>query len=172
MRAFIAIHFTDNIIRSLTNAQDELKIYDKYANYTRRENLHLTLAFIGETDRINDITEIMHSCSVPQFSITVSGHGKFGNLIWAGIEKNDQLEAFAYNLQENLRRNGFDIEKRKFKPHITLAREARIPEGASLSIPRATMTAKSFSLMKSERIKGKIVYTEVACVPLKNPKNT
>ena len=162
MRAFIAINFTNDIIRRLIKAQDELRDYDKYANYSRRENLHLTLAFIGETERIDDIKKIMDACACPPFKLAICGSGRFGDdIFWAGIEKNPALESLAEGLKDALRAAGFPIEKRRFTPHVTLAREIRVADGVHLNIPKTEMTLSSISLMKSERIRGKLTYTEV-----------
>ncbi len=168
MRVFIAINFTESIIRRLTAAQEELRFYDKYANYSKRENLHLTLAFIGETDRYEDIADIMEKCACPSFELTVSGTGRFGDSIyWAGIERNPSLTALAENLQNNLRQNGFPIEKRRFAPHVTLARETRGLADVKVNIPPTKMKVDRISLMKSERIKGRPVYTKIKSVSLK-----
>ena len=48
MRLFIAILFEEKIINALTQFQDNLKAKGVKGNYSRRENLHITLAFIGE----------------------------------------------------------------------------------------------------------------------------
>ena len=57
MRLFIAINFDDKIKDELCLLTDELKNYSVSGNFTRRENLHLTLVFIGETPS-NKITSI------------------------------------------------------------------------------------------------------------------
>ena len=168
MRLFIAISFTEPIIRSLTRAQDELRLYDKYANYSRRENLHLTLAFIGETHRADRIITVMEKCAASPFTLTVSGCGSFGNdIFWAGIKKNSSLESLALSLQDELRSEGFDIEDRPFVPHITLARQMSDTSSIHLEIPEISMQADSFSLMESSRAGGKLVYREIARVKLK-----
>lgn len=168
MRAFIAIRFNEPVIRVLAAAQDELRTYDKYANYTRRENLHLTLAFIGETDRTDDIVRIMENCAGAPFSIAICGSGDFGGeLFWAGIENAPALAALAKHLQKSLSTEGFDIQRHSFVPHITLARQVRRGGGVRLNIPKTLMTVGSISLMKSERIGGKLVYSEVKRVEMK-----
>ncbi|MCR4658330.1 MAG: hypothetical protein K5770_19185 [Lachnospiraceae bacterium] len=48
MRLFIAIQFGENILDALTDIQSDLKSRGVTGNYTRRENLHITLAFIGD----------------------------------------------------------------------------------------------------------------------------
>lgn len=48
MRLFIAIQFEEKILDALNDFQDDLKEKGVTGNYTKRENLHITLAFIGE----------------------------------------------------------------------------------------------------------------------------
>ncbi len=168
MRAFIALHLSDEIVHSLLSAQDELRAFDKYANYTKKENLHLTLAFIGETERCGDIIRIMEAAAGAPFELTVSRCGSFGGeLWWAGAEKNPPLAALAGRLRQSLAENGFDIDKKDFVPHITIARQVKNADGVRLNIPEEKMTVSEMSLMKSDRIGGKLIYNEVACVKLK-----
>ncbi len=56
MRLFIAINFDDNTVNSLISLQEKLKASGAQGRFTRSENLHLTLAFIGE---YNDPDKVM-----------------------------------------------------------------------------------------------------------------
>ena len=53
MRLFYAILLSEEMKQALVGAQDFLRAQGIQGNYTRRENLHLTLAFLGETDRLS-----------------------------------------------------------------------------------------------------------------------
>ena len=48
MRLFVAVKFSPEIEKSLTDLQDKMKENHITGNYTNCKNLHLTLAFIGE----------------------------------------------------------------------------------------------------------------------------
>ena len=161
MRLFIAIHFSTEIKNVLLSAIEELKAKSVSGNFTSPENLHLTLAFIGESDRVSTICAAIDRCAVPAFDMAVSGAGRFGSIYWVGIENNPKLKALAESLQAELRKNGFEIENREFKPHITLARKVEASSPVSLNVKRTAMTVSRISLMKSERIGGKLTYTEV-----------
>ena len=130
-------------------------------NFTRAENLHLTLAFIGESDRVGDIRAVLESCEAAPFDMTVGGFGRFGELYWAGIDRCDELKSLAAAIQNGLRERGFDIEKREFKPHITLARQVQAREPVRLELPKTKMTVSRILLMKSERLNGRLTYTEI-----------
>ena len=161
MRLFVAIHFSKEVKSVLLTEIDNLKAQVISGNFTSPENLHLTLAFIGESEKVSAIRSAIDRCAVPKFDLTVSGGGHFGSLYWVGIENNPSLKALAENLQNDLRQSGFDIENRAFKPHITLARQVEANEPVRISAQRTAMTVTRISLMKSERIKGRLTYTEV-----------
>lgn len=161
MRLFVAINFTKEVKSVLLTAIDELKAQVISGNFTSPDNLHLTLAFIGESDKISAIREAIDRCAVPRFDLAVSGGGHFGNLCWVGIENNPKLKTLAESLQNDLRKSGFDIENRAFKPHITLARQVEVNKPVSINAKRTAMPVSRISLMKSERINGRLTYTEV-----------
>lgn len=161
MRLFVAINFSDEVKSVLLSAIEELKAQEVSGNFTSPDNLHLTLAFIGEAGDISAIRTTIDRCAVPAFELAVSGSGHFGSVYWVGIENNPKLKALAENLQNELRACGFNIEEREFKPHITLARRLEANKPIGISVKRTAMTVSRVSLMKSERINGKLTYTEV-----------
>lgn len=162
MRLFIAIQFSREIKTALLGAITELRAQAHSGSFTREENLHLTLAFIGETEKTAIIRQIMDSTEMSPFEMTVCDAGSFdGALYWAGIEKNPTLVHLAESLRAALRANGFEIETRAFKPHITLVRQLQAEGPVTFSILRTAMTVTRLSLMKSERINGRLVYTEI-----------
>lgn len=165
MRLFIAINFSDEIKKELLRGVRELREKSISGNFTRENNLHLTLAFIGETDRSSDIENIMREFEFRPFPLTIGGCGVFkrfgGDIFWAGVRENPQLSAVVRRLSAALIDAGFDIDDRKFTPHITLGREVVTQSKVRIIIPDITMTADRISLMKSERINGKLTYTEI-----------
>lgn len=161
MRLFVAITFSDNIISVLKNAMGQLRKQNCRGNFTNPENLHLTLAFIGETDRLADVTQAMDSCHSRPFTLSVTGSGQFGALYWAGIEKNPELSRLAAQLQSALSSLGFHIDTRALNPHITIARQVDSPGPIRLDVPRVSMAVDHISLMRSDRINGRLIYTEV-----------
>ncbi|NCB51397.1 MAG: RNA 2',3'-cyclic phosphodiesterase [Clostridia bacterium] len=161
MRLFVAVHFSPEVRRALLTAMNEIRRTARDANVTRPENLHLTLAFIGETNDIRGAREALDGIVCPAFELTVGGSGRFGDLLWAGISENQALATLAEDIQNALRDRGFDIERRPFKPHITLARQVRSEGPLRLIIPDTKMIVSRVSLMKSERVNGRLTYTEV-----------
>lgn len=161
MRLFVAINFSKEAKSVLLSSIEELKTQSVSGNFIRAENLHLTLVFIGESDKLSVVRGAIDRCAVPAFEMAVSGSGRFGSIYWVGIENNPKLKALAENLQNDLRACGFNLEERAFKPHITLARQLEASKPVSISVERTTMTVSRISLMKSERINGRLTYTEL-----------
>ena len=172
MRLFIAINFNDEVKDALCETAAELKAASRRGRVTRRENLHLTLVFIGETDRVDDILSVMEEAAEEALAepteINLAGAGIFkgrgGDLHWVGVENTFELKRLAKELAEGLRAEGFEIEKRRFTPHITIGREIVLSSPADIRVHPASMTADHISLMKSERVDGRLVYTELAAV--------
>ena len=160
MRLFVAVRFSPEIRSALLEVIAALRRGGS-GNFTRSENLHLTLAFLGETEDLAGAkAALTEAVSGGAFPLTVGGFGSFGDLLWVGIAENPQLQTLALNVQGALRRKGFPIERRSWKPHITVAREYRGPR-SRLTVPNQTMTVRRVSLMKSERVNGYLTYTEV-----------
>jgi len=172
MRLFIAIEFTDEVKDALCETIAELRDASRRGRYTSRENLHLTLVFIGESEDVDDILDVMEDVAGEAFTaplkITLSGAGVFGgrggDLHWVGVNNTPGLGALAKRLSGGLREAGFDIEKRRFTPHITIGREIVLFPGAVINVHPAEMEAGHISLMRSDRVGGRLVYTEIAAV--------
>jgi 2'-5' RNA ligase len=97
--------------------------------WMRRENLHLTLRFIGEIPpfRAEDVDLALLAVKARSFPLTIAGVGLFEKAgrvtaLWAGVERNPQLDHLQAKIETALQRAGLEPERRRFVPHITLAR--------------------------------------------------
>ena len=150
MRLFIAVSLSPPVREALLAAQRELRRQGRGA-FPPPENLHLTLAFLGETDRPAQAEAALNAVSGRPFSLAVGGPpGHFGDLWWAGIQADKALEALALSLQADLRARGFAVEDRPFQPHIP-----------DVTVPHARMVVRKISLLRSDHIDGRRVYTEL-----------
>ena len=162
MRLFIAINFDDNIRNALEEMQESMRRQGFRGNYTRTENLHLTLAFIGEHGDPDAVNEALTSVPAEPFRLALRGYGNFGNLYWAGLEDSDKLSAYVKRLRRALAEHGIPFD-RKYSPHITLVRQASA-ELPRLRVPSVSMEVRRISLMRSERGKNGMNYTEIGYV--------
>lgn len=161
MRLFIAIQLSDPMKKALVNMMHELKKQGVEGNYVPAQNLHMTLAFIGEYDDPARIKEVISRVPVPEFRMSLSDRGNFGNILWAGVKGNQKLKAYVKDLRSALDAEGIPFDRDKFVPHITLIRKYTAKRSYKVSMPKAEMMVKRASLMKSEQKNGKPVYKEL-----------
>lgn len=163
MRLFIAIQFDDAILDALTDLQDDLRAYGIRGYYTKRENLHMTLAFIGEYGNSDAVLDAMDEVAFTPFDIRLSGVGVFHQLFWAGIEENVELSDYVKHLRRELASRGIPYDRKRFSPHITLVRKFS-GDLSAIEVFDTTMTVNRISLMKSVRGRNGMVYTEIGGV--------
>lgn len=105
------------------------------ARWVPPENHHLTLRFIGETPawQAEEIDHALTALRAPGFALTLAGIGLFqkggrGTALWAGVERTAPLDHLRAKVETALQRIGLEPERRRFTPHVTLARLDNVPE--------------------------------------------
>ena len=134
-RLFVALSIPEIVADALTTLQYDIE----GARWRPTENFHLTLAFIGETDRhgLDAAIQTLGNIDAPAFDMRLSGLDFFGEknpkAVWTGITPSSELNHLQTKVVQALRMADFSIEKRKFKPHVTLAylKNSRTDEVAS-----------------------------------------
>ncbi len=170
MRLFVAIELSEEMKKGLLDVQGQFRRLGVQGNYTRPENLHLTLAFIGEYPEPDKVLEAMASLSFYPMELRLRGLGSFGELWWAGLEERGDLSRLVSQLRRALAQAGIPFDKKKFLPHITLVRKPeyrRASDFSSIKIPETSMEAERLSLMLSTRGKAGMIYTGLGCVEAK-----
>ena len=103
------------------------------ARWMPHENMHLSLRFIGEVDEAvaRDIDDLLAEIRSPAFTLALKGVGEFGRkegrTLWAGVVSGDALQHLAAKIESALQRIGLPAERRKYSPHVTLARLKDVP---------------------------------------------
>jgi len=177
MRLFIAVNFDNAVKERLLEIQAQLRSQCVRGNFTRPENLHLTLAFLGETPEnkvpsilkiIDDTQALPMSEALPlevSFIHTSCFTHSHKELWWVGADETcrglSRLRAIHGELIKRLLDSGFSVDKRPFNPHITLGREVKHSRPITLNCDEIKAKVDRLSLMKSERIGGKLTYTEL-----------
>jgi 2'-5' RNA ligase len=176
LRLFFSIEFSEPVKDALCEAIERIRTCCEQGSFTARENLHLTLVFLGEVSSASlpAVKEAMEEVNVAGFPLQIGGIGCFhqrsGSLYWAGVEASAPLCALYESLCEALRKRGFAIEKRDYRPHISLVRRAVLKpdcDRSVLAVPVLRTQAESFSLMLSEIRDGRRVYTTLVNKPLR-----
>ena len=171
MRLFIAVNFNDEIKNQILEVQEQLRSRSTKGNFTRPENLHLTLAFLGETpeEKLACLRGIIGDIRSPPFDIAFSRTGCFTHsrkeLWWIGTEGGSpglsSLKSIHSKLVRDLLDAGFPVDERPFNAHITLAREVKRLEPIVLTCPEIILKVNRVSLMKSEHPGRVLTYTEL-----------
>ncbi|WP_210432119.1 RNA 2',3'-cyclic phosphodiesterase [Iodidimonas gelatinilytica] len=99
------------------------------ARWQALDQLHLTLRFIGNLDPVaaQEVRLSLQDLSVPAFSVTLQGMGLFGKpraprILYVGGSNPAPLIALHEKIDRRLIRAGLAPERRKYIPHVTLAR--------------------------------------------------
>jgi len=179
MRLFIAVNFGVKVKKRLAETIYALKKNLVKGNFSECDNLHVTLEFLGEMpeSRTEIIKECMDAAADSEFDIKIGHLGRFkrpeGDIYWRHISADDELYELQSRLHILLKKCGFSLEKRQFKPHLTLGRKMRAPaefcfERINAEIGEIRCNVNRISLMKSEHIGGKLKYTEIYGKELKS----
>lgn len=98
MRLFIAINFNNDTLSQLFALRDELQSKSERGRFSLPENLHLTLAFLGECDgkQTAAVKSVIDAVSFEPFDISVDSVGRFkrdsGDIWWAGLRESNHLK--------------------------------------------------------------------------------
>ncbi len=197
IRTFIAVELGDDLRRAFGDAQQQLKALIKGAlprhardvrvQWVRPESIHLTLKFLGDVDE-SSVLEIEEAMSVvgevhSSFSLDIGGMGVFPDIrgprvLWVGIQEPDRrLTNLAGDLDQALNGQGFPLETRPFRAHLTLGRvkeqarqvgQALVASGAlKTDAVLGSCAVAAMVLMKSELRPSGAIYTRLKQIPLK-----
>lgn len=181
MRLFIGIDLPKELKQALLNFQHELKTLGLQGTWKSSDNFHLTLEFLGESDsnsvvRLNEIlSSVVRNHRF--FVLKLGGLGAFPSFkrphtLWTSIQGSaDELNRLRAELHAQLLKNGFVLDDRPFKPHITLASRPQL-EHLDLSAVQTRelgeFLVSEVILFESKVIHGKRVYLDLTKVELIN----
>ena len=161
MRLFIAVDLAPNMKKSLVGIMHEMKKQAVQGSYVPMQNLHMTLAFIGEWKDPEQVMGVLRGIPLEKSRLSFSDYGNFGDVFWIGIKGNQKIKKYAADLRKALADQGLPCDKSKFQPHVTLLRGYKGRKIQGLAVPGEDMMITRVSLMKSEMKDGKRVYTEI-----------
>jgi 2'-5' RNA ligase len=164
MRVFVAVPLPSDIKDRITDLMMDLKnrlpAEAAPVAWTKKENLHITLKFLGEVNdaQIPLLKGVLSAAAQHTASFdlqlaqlhTFSSDGPIRTL-WLGVSPSSELQAIAEKVIAQCEANGFRREKRAFQAHVTLGRiksvkgQAVIP---SVTTPPATAVEKTFRVNK------------------------
>jgi RNA 2',3'-cyclic 3'-phosphodiesterase len=131
IRAFVAVEIPEDLRAALTSTIGALERLGIDARMSRPESIHLTLKFLGDIEEAqigaieSTLREVLEDRST--FPVRIGGLGAFpylanARVVWVGVDGGEALSQLQHRVDTGLSKLGFVPEKRKFKPHLTLAR--------------------------------------------------
>ena len=173
-RLFVALPVPEEIAEQLSALQSGVP----GAHWQPLENFHVTLCFAGSVQGgvMRDFEEELADIAGPPFAVAIAGveqfsSGKQPRALVATVEKSERLDWLQQKVSTVARNCGIEIERRKFRPHVTLARFGSGAETghhlaqfmASHSTFRAgPWIADQFALYSSRLGRNGSLYTEEA----------
>lgn len=176
-RLFVAIDLPTAVKTQLMRLQKDLV----GAKWVNREQLHLTLRFIGETspEQLKELETGLAAIKAAPFLFQLSGVGQFppkgkARVLWVGLPHVDALFHLQTKVEQVVTNCGFEPADHPFSPHITLARFRTSPAVAEIAAYfRQHSTFKSdviqvnqFILYASDLTSTGSIYTQLARFPL------
>ncbi len=167
MRLFISINFDEQTKQNILAVQRRLREAGK-GRFTPPENFHLTLAFLGEVEEedLGRLQAVLDELGVPKMELIFRRMGCFwrdSELWWIGVEEDPVLMKLQRELVASLKAAGFAPDAKRFRPHITLARDmhiGRVPQ-ETLLLQAFRTTVSRVSLMRSNYPARQVLYTEL-----------
>lgn len=178
MRLFLALHLSEDIKKTALKTIETLKLTRANVSWLEPEKMHITLKFLGDTDksRVKGIlpllTEVAEAVKV--YKITTGKLGAFPSkedpkVVWIGLSAGIvETIDLSKNIDQALFKAAFKREEKPFNPHITIG---RVKGGvnhnklaATLSttiIPPIEQQITGFTLVKSELRPEGVAYKEI-----------
>lgn len=191
MRLFVALDIDSEIRERIAAFRNQLRPLAPEVRWVGLETYHVTLQFLGETKKIDEISDALRKVNSAPVTLSFRGAGFFpsprsARVFWIGIEGDEHLQTLADAVAHALQPLGFERDHDKFTPHLTLARvgsgrprPAR-GERAAPSLQRVreqlekspspefgTMTAHEFILYESHLSPAGPSYEKRASFPLR-----
>jgi 2'-5' RNA ligase len=184
IRTFVCIDIPESIKERIEKLQHDLRRIEAQISWVKPANIHLTLKFLGDVPQakiplIN--TAVSHaSGSCSSFQVSIGATGCFPSprnpgVLWIGISRvSDDLQKVRDAIEDELARQGFGRETKKFTPHLTIAR-IRNPRNAgqvanaflACGFADESFQASEIIVMRSQLSPKGSIYTPQAVIPLK-----
>ena len=147
MRVFVALDLPAKTKDNLARSSKQFAEYSSGGNFVPRDNYHLTMHFLGNVAPsdliyVQSAIDAVADMPAPTLAIAQFAMQRSSDIVWAKLRPNAELTALHDALGDKLEANGFEVEHRAYRPHVTLIRK------------------KSFTLPFSEVTKNVDVYNK------------
>ncbi|HQC54716.1 MAG TPA: RNA 2',3'-cyclic phosphodiesterase [Clostridia bacterium] len=164
MRLFISINLSEENKKQVRDFIISLKKENIQANFINPENAHITLAFIGETDKLEQIKKTIEKIEFEPFEISINRLGYFntpsGKILWFGTDNEIKLKELAHLVRSNLKQANIPFDGKNFNAHITIARKAYF-DNISIKAPKTNIKVSQINIMETVFENNRPVYKEL-----------
>lgn len=129
MRVFIAVKLPSKTKDNLARSVEQLQPFVTQGKIVPKENYHVTLHFLGEVSE-NDLIFVqsamdgVRNLPAPELALQQFTILRGGDVVCAKIrQKNNMLTTVHDKLGELLERHNFTVERRAYRPHVTVMRK-------------------------------------------------
>jgi RNA 2',3'-cyclic 3'-phosphodiesterase len=132
------------------------------------ENYHITLLFLGSVarDRLPLVTSIAARQHSSMFDLTLDRVERWrSTMVFVATEIPPALAQLVAGLRRDFSQDGFVVEEREYRPHVTFARDVEEEPPSLMPAPLA-WAAENFALVESQLEQGGSVYRTLATWPL------
>ncbi len=190
MRLFVALDIEPEIRQRIAEFRNQMKAFAPDVRWVGPETFHVTLQFLGETKKLEEIQTALSRIRGSAIQLTFRNTGFFPNpksprVFWVGIESDRQLHDLVNSVAAELQPLGFERDAGPYKPHLTMARSGsgrprpvagehtafglqhvRVKVESLAPLEFGTMTAREFFLYESKTMPTGAKYTKLARFPL------
>lgn len=177
MRIFVALELPQKTKDNLERSAQQMQHFATRGTWVARDNFHVTLHFLGEvaeSDLLYAMSAISTVKNMPAMTLALDKFCTWrgSDLVCCKLRKDAALLSLQTKLGEYLEENGFDVEHRAFRPHVTICRKAafELPFSEvtkSVDVFNAPFCAREVVLYQSLFDKDGVTYKELCRVSLK-----
>jgi 2'-5' RNA ligase len=176
MRLFVAVDLSDDVRESIHSLQNVMRTFN--LKFVEKQNIHITLKFIGEVNQVEMIKEKLREVKMSPFRAHFKGIGFFPaashiRVIWVGVDEGkDEMIRLAKMVEKAVKSGS----KKDFVAHATIARIRSISTEDKKRLLRELelymekdfgwMDVKDFRLKKSTLTSSGPVYSDLAIYKL------
>lgn len=140
VRVFIAVEIPEEFRQCLSEVQNELKFSKAHLNFVDPAIAHITVKFIGviPSDKVVSIKKALENIEFSPYEIDFRGvffnNPSRPRVIWTPGNDGGRSSALKAQIEDLLEPEGILREKRRFTPHVTLARIKRFHPSLAESV--------------------------------------
>jgi 2'-5' RNA ligase len=188
LRLFVALAIPEPVKDELEKAQRELRglLPQAPVRWTRREQFHLTLRFLGnvEAQSLTALSQALTSAARAFAPLQLRAehvgffpNARFPRVLWVGVRDTEgQLPALQQAVQSATVAFTTEEPEERFSPHVTLARMKKLERSQAAELSRAAAamnerlfgqwTSASLDLMRSQLSPQQAIHSVLTAVPL------